>query len=207
MRTNRKFKTINLILERLRNNKQVRPREIEKVLGEDKYYEFKENLEHQRQLNKVKKPEPIKKYAEMVRIACVHYGKMEKYHYPPINIELAKKFSSKADKAFEAALEFLKEAVEKDGEILIWVDRGIHELSSFCPTSIPRAIGSNHPYCLKSYKQPYPKLSKRELLIEYLEMALYNLEDRTLEEFMVDPSAPALYSREKRNFDFSEFKF
>ncbi len=207
MRTDKKFKTISLILKRLRNNKQVRPEEISRVLGEEKYYEFKENLDYQRQLDKVKRPEPIKKYAEMVRIGCVYYGKMEKYLYPPINRALAKKFSNKADKAFEVALEFLKEAVEKDGELLIWVDRDIHDISSFCPTSIPRAIGSDHPYCLNRYKQPYPKLSKREFLIEHLEMALYNLEDRTLDEFMVDPLATNIYSREKRNFDFSEFKF
>jgi hypothetical protein len=207
MRTDRKFKTISLILKRLRNNKQVRPEEISRVLGEERYSEFKENLDYQRQLDRLKRPEPIKKYAEMVRIACVYYGKMEKFHYPPVNRSLAKKFSDKADKAFETALEFLNEAVERDRELQIWIDRDVHNLTSFCPTSIPRVIGSNHHYCLKENKHPYPRLSKRQLLIDFLEMALYELEDRTLDEFMVDISDTDMYLREKRNFDFSEFKF
>lgn len=207
MKTKKKIRSISLLLGRLRKNKQVRPEEITKALGSDQYSQFQEHLEDQKSLDQIKRPQAIKKYAEMVRIACLYYGKMERYHSPPVNRALAKKFSDKADTAFEEAFLYIQEAVQADGELQTWIDRGIDDVRGFCPSEIPRVIGSGHAECQNKSKQPYPKLSKKQLLIEHLEMALYNLEDHTLEEFMVEPPPPALYSKEKRNFDFSEFKF
>lgn len=207
MKVIKKIRSISLILSRLRNKKQVRPEEISKALGRDQYAQFKEHLDDQKSLDKVKRPKAIQKYAELVRIACLYYGKMETYSSHPLKSSLATKFSDKADTAFEAALEFLREAIEIDGELRVWIDRDVDELAGFCPVSIPRVIGSEHFECQNKSKHPYPKLSKRQLLIEYLEMALYELEDHTLEEFMTDHLPAVMYSKEKRNFDFSEFKF
>ena len=56
MKTNKRIQSISLLLGRLRNNKQVRPEEISKILGRDQYAQFNEDLKYQKSLNKVKRP-------------------------------------------------------------------------------------------------------------------------------------------------------
>lgn len=205
--SSRKIKAISSLLTRLKSNKQVRPEEVSKVLFKSQLQEMEDHWEHQKSLDSLERPAAIKKYAEMVRIACLYYAKMEKYHRAPVNRTLSKKFSEKAESAFEKALEFIREAIQIDSELQIWLDRDFREVRSYCPVGIPRVIGSENAECQNRNKQPYPRFSKREILIEHLEMALYDLEDHTLNEFMVDTPPPVVYSDKKRNFDFSEFKF
>jgi hypothetical protein len=83
---------------------------------------------------------------------------MEKYSSHPLKSSLATKFSDKADLAFEAALVFLRESIQIDGELQVWIDRDVNDLWGFCPVSIPRVIGSDHAECQNKSKSPYPKL-------------------------------------------------
>jgi len=202
----KKIKAINNICARLRADKQVRPEEIAKVLFKSQLKELEDHWEYQKSLDHNEKPLAIKKYAEMVRLGCLYYAKMEKYHFAPVNRTLSKKFSDKAESAFEKALDYIREMVKVDSELQIWIDRDIHDVRSYCPVGIPRVIGSDSAECQNKSKQPYFKLSRRDLLIEHLESALYDLQDHTLEEFMVDPPFE-VYSGKKRNYDFSDFKF
>jgi hypothetical protein len=207
MKTTKIIKSITLLLDRLRNNKQVRPEEISKILNKKQIAEIEEHWEYQKSLKTLKRPVAIQKYAEMIRIACFYYAKMEKYHQAPVNRVLSKKFSEKADSAFEKALEFIREAIQMDSELQIWLDRDFRDVRGYCPIGIPRVIGSASGECQNKNKHPYPVLSKRELLIEFLEMALYDLQDHTFDEFMTDSYPIETHSSKYRNYDFSEFKF
>lgn len=204
--SDKKIKSITNILARLKANKQVRPEEISKVLFKSQLKEFEEHWEFQKNLAIPERPVAIKKYAEMVRKGCLYYAKMEKYHQAPRNQVLSKRFSDKAESTFERALEFIREAIQYEPDLQLWLDRDFREVNGYCPVSIPRVIGSDSAECQIKNKQPYPTFTKRELLIEHLELALYDLQDHTLDQFMVDP-LPTLYSQEKRNYDFSDFKF
>ena len=64
MKTNKKIRSISLLLGRLRTNKQVRPEEISKALGSHQYSQYKEHLDDQKSLDQIKRPAAIKKYAE-----------------------------------------------------------------------------------------------------------------------------------------------
>jgi hypothetical protein len=206
MRTENKIKKIIKIISRLKAKKQVRSDEISKVLSKSQLQDIERQLENYKFLNQLERPAAIKKYAEMIRIACIFYAKMEKYHRPPVNQVLSKKFSDKAESGFENALEFIREQISNDGELQIWLDRDYRDVRGFCPVSIPRAIGSDNAECLNKNKQPYPKTSKRNLLIEILESALCELQSDTLEKFMVNPSVDFL-AKKTRVGNYSEFKF
>lgn len=194
------------LLARLRANKQVRPKEISKVLFKSQLEDFGVHLEYQKTLKKVRRPAAIQRYAEMVRIGCLYYSKMEHYHRPPSKPHLSKKFSEKAESSFERALDFIREAVQINPELKTWIDRDLNDVRSYCPIGIPRVIGSDSAECRDKSKQPNLKLSRRELLIEHLELALYDLQDHTLEQFMTDDPVE-LYSKNKRNMDLTGFKF
>jgi hypothetical protein len=206
MSNDKKIKSITALISRLKCDRQVRPEEISQVLFKSQLDELNEHWEYQKSLDNIKRPPAIKKYADMVRVGCLYYSKMEKYHRAPINPILSKQFSEMAESTFEKALEFIRESIQNDNELQIWLDRDFRDVRSYCPIGIPRVIGSDSKECQNKNKQPYPKFSKRELLIEHLEMALYDLQDHTLEEFMVDPPFE-IYTGKKRNYDFSDFKF
>ncbi len=206
MKADKKIKAITCLLSRLRQKKQVRPEEFSKLFTKQQRNDFAEHLAYQKKLEKVKRPAVIQKYAEMVRIGCLHYAKMEYYQRPPSKPDLSRKFSDKADSAFEQALDFIREAVQINPELKTWIDRDLNDIRSYCPIGIPRVIGSDSAMCRDKSKQPNIKISKRELLIEHLELALYDLQDHTLEQFMYDEPVD-LYGRNKRIIDVTGFKF
>jgi len=206
MKVDKKIKAITCLLSRLRQKKQVRPEEFFKLFTKQQLSDFAEHLKYQKNLEKVKRPSVIQKYAEMVRIGCLYYAKMEYYQRPPSKPDLSRKFSNKAESAFEQALDFIREAVQIDPELKSWVDRDLYDIRSYCPIGIPRVIGSANAECRDKSKQPNIKLSKRELLMEHLELALYDLQDHTLEQFMNDEPVE-LYCKNKWNIDVTGFKF
>ena len=203
----KKIGSLTRLLYRLRTAKHVSPREISKVLNKSQIQEIEEHWEYQKSLKKLKRPEAIQKYAEMIRIACLYYAKMDKYCFAQINRRLAKKFAEKAESTFEKALEFIREAIQIDPELQIWLDRDFRDIRSYCPVGIPRVIGSASSECQDKNKQPYKTFSKRELLIEYLEMALYDYQDHTFDEFMTEYSSANILMTKRQDYDFSEFKF
>ena len=208
MKTNvKKISRIQTLLDRLNNEVQVPARELETVLSPREMMELNKSWAEEKAMGRIKKPPEIVKYGELLKTACMYYGKMEYHHTGRRkNTSLSKKFSDKADSAFEKAIEYIREMVSTDRELAIWLDRDVFGETSWSPVGIPRIVGSRNFECLNKNKKPYRGLSKKQLKITFLEIKLKELSSGPLEVFMEDIEFH-IQPKKVRNVDFSSFQF
>ena len=122
------------------------------------------------------------------------------------NQRLSNKFANKEDSTFDIAIDYIQEAVRGNYELSIWLDRDVFTEASCCSVGIPRDIGSKNAECLLKQKIPYPKLSKREITIELLEIKLRDLVDEPFENLVIELPA-FLRNKKVANESFLAFKF
>lgn len=206
MNTNLKIKRIKTLIERLESGKNVSLTSMARVITPNALDEFKNEWEDEKQSKKILKPNVISIYENLVKIACLHYSKMEKYRFSIDKGHLATEFALKADSAFEDALEFLKEQIHANSDIRMWIERDVKD-AEWDPFSIPRVIGSSSPECLVKRKTPYPVLSKKELKLRALEIALSELETPVLASFCETEEIVHFSLPKRREIDVSSFKF
>ncbi len=206
MNTNLKIKRIKTLIERLESGKNISLTSIARVISPSALDKFKKDWEDEKQSKKIIKPKAISKYENLIKIACFHYSKMEKYSVSLDKGDLASKFGIEAELAFENALEFLKEQIQTESSLRMWLDRDLKD-AEFDPFSIPRVIGSSSPECRVKRKTPYPTLSKKELKLRVLELALTELEPPALEEFCETEKIVHFLPLKSREIDVSSFKF
>jgi hypothetical protein len=206
MNTNLKIKRIKTLIERLESGKNISLNSMARVIPHSALDKFKKDWEVERQPKKIVKPKAISKYENLIKIACFLYSKMEEYRLSLDKGHLANKFALKADLAFENALEFLKEQIQTESSSRMWIDRDLKD-AEFDPFSIPRVIGSSSPECRVKRKTPYPTLSKKELKLRVLELALSELEPPVLEEFCETEKIIHFSPTKRREIDVSSFKF
>lgn len=158
-------------------------------------------------MGRIKKPPEIMRYGELLKTACMYYGKMEHYSSGfKKNISLSKKFSNKADSAFEKAIEYIRDMVSTDQELGIWLDRNVFKEAGCSPSGVPRVIGSKNFECLNKNKKPYRLMTKKQLKITFLEKKLEELQAGSLEAFM-EAESFHIQPKNVRNMDFSSFRF
>ena len=129
---------------------------------------------------------------------------MERFSFIKGKARLSREYSHKADDAFEKAYEYLIEQLHANSELHFWIDRK-PDPSQRCPIGVPRIIGSSSFECLDKRKYPYPTLTKRELKLQTLELALLELTKDDL-ELNCEPTKIIHFPKTK-NYDFSSFKF
>ena len=129
---------------------------------------------------------------------------MDRFSLTQGKARLAREFANRADDAFEKAYEYLIEQLHANSELRFWIDRD-PDPSQRCPIGVPRIIGSSSFECLDKRKYPYPTLTKRELKLQTLELALIELTGNDL-ELKCEPTKIVHFSKTK-NFDFSSFRF
>lgn len=207
MNTDKTIKCIETLLHRLNNGLQVQSRSIKVVLSVEEIIELRDSWLDEKSMGHIKKPREITRYGEMLKIACMLYGKMEHYSLGYANnSELSKKFSDKADSAFERAIEFIRDMVTTDRELSIWLDRDVFVVASCSPFGVPRIVGSKTRECLNKSNKPYRMMTKRQLKINFLEKKLKQLKDGPLDEFMCNVDF-SIKPKKLRNNDFSGFIF
>lgn len=207
MNTDKKIKRIQTLLERLNSEAQVPTRELEIVLAPAEIMELHTSWAEEKAMGEVQKPPEIVRYSELLKTACMYYGKMEHYSSGrKKNLSLSKKFSDKADSAFEKAIEYIRDMVSTDRELAIWLDRDVFKVAGYSPAGIPRVIGSKNFECLNKNKNPYRFITKRQLKITFLEKKLEELQSGSLEAFM-EVEGFHIQHKNVRNMDFSGFRF
>ena len=208
MKTNiKKISRIQTLLDRLNNEVQVPVRELETVLSPCEMVELNKSWSEEKAMGRIKKPPEIVRYGELLKAACMYYGKMEYHHAGRRkNARLSKMFSDKADSAFERAIEYIRDMVSTDRELAIWLDRDVFKEAGYSPAGVPRVIGSRNFECLNKNKKPYRGMSKKQLKITFLEIKLKELSSGPLEVFMEDIDFH-IQPKKVRNVDFSSFQF
>ena len=197
-------KRLQKLIARLKGGGDITTSSMTRVLTEAQMNQFHLDWKEQLTNRKIKKPTELTKYQHLVKVAILHYSRMERYSFISSKHRLASKFALKADQAFEEALEYLRDIMTKNPDIRMWIDREITD-SSHHPIGIPRVIGSSSSECLVKAKNTYPTFTKKDLKLETLEMALLELQSPVFESFC-EPMKSIYFSKTK-NHDFSSFKF
>ena len=207
MNENEKIQNLRLVIQALKNNQRLSMRRIRNILSKAELLDLELSWSDEKESRQLKKPAEIIAYQKRMKLGCIFYGKMEKYSLGSSkNTRLSYKFANKADSIFEVAIDYIQEAVRANSEISIWLDRDVFTEASCCPVGIPRVIGSKNAECLVKQKRPYPKLSKREITIQFLEITLRELVDEPLEN--LETEIPAFLRNKKvANEMFSAFKY
>ena len=161
---------LTAMIERLKAGKNVQNRMLKTWLTDDEYAEFEsgwvEQLDVRVELKE--KPEKVKRYEELIRIADFQYNKRN---------------YGQADRRYEAALEHLQEIIAEDRSLTMWFDRNTDwsadgELG-LCPESVPRCKTSRSKHANGGGIVTREKLSKREFKIQALERVIHYLTDNT----------------------------
>lgn len=198
---------VKVLITRLSEGSQVTTRELKTVMTASELIELEKSWADEMSMGIVDKPSEIVKYGELLKTACMYYGKMEYHHTGRRkNARLSRIFSDKADSAFERAIEYIRDMVSTDRELAIWLDRDVFKETSYSPIGIPRIVGSNSYECLSRNRKPYRSMTKRDLKISFLEKKLDELKGNTLEAFM-EVESFHIHPKKVRNLDFSSFKF
>jgi len=186
-----KIKRIRTLIGRLEAGEQVTPRDLKALISREDLEEIKLAWEEEKSTRDLTKPAAIKKYEKLLQKACSFYGLMLKYSNENSGNEyLASEFRHKADIAFENAIEFIREAEDRDENLQFWLDRDIYNKIGYDPISIPRVIGSRTYECQIKRKSPFPLQTKREVKLQVLEEILKRMvgefEGNSLEPFMTE---------------------
>lgn len=207
MSMNEKIQDLRLALQALKNNQRLSMRLIRNILSKAELIDLERSWSDEKESRHINKPAEIRAYQKLMKLGCIFYGKMEKYSLGSSkNTTLSNKFANKADNIFDIAIDYIREAVKANYDLSIWLDRDVFTEASCCPVGIPRVIGSKNAECLMKQKKPYPKLSKREVTIEFLEIKLRDLVDEPLENLEME--IPAILRNKKvANEMFSAFKY
>ena len=204
MKVELRISRIQKLIDRLKGGEDVSTSSLSRVLTNEQLQLYKENWKEELLLRKIKKPKEAKEYERKIKIASLHYQKMDRFSHTRDKSRLAREYSHKADDAFEKAYEYLIEQLHANSELRLWIDRE-PDPSKRCPIGIPRIIGSSSFECLDKRKYPYPTLTKKELKLQTLELALLELTKDDLEH-NCEPIKIVHFPKSK-NHDFSSFKF
>lgn len=208
MKIDLKVNRLKELIKRLEGSGDVSTSALTRVLTSEQLNNYHAHWKEELSLKNIQKPIEAKKYELMIKVASLHYQKMDKYSLMMGKARLAREFANKADSAFERAYEYLIEELHANPDLHFWIDRK-PDPSMRCPIGIPRIIGSSSFECVDKRKYPYPVRTKKELKLHALESALTELTKHDLESlegFVPEPEIFIPFSKPS-NHDFSGFKF
>lgn len=176
-KTAEKLKTM---IASLKTGKNVQNRQLKTWLTASQYQDLIDNWEAEKalRLDSKQKPEPIKKYQDLLRVATFTYNKADSFSNRGKH-DTASKLFNQADGHFERALEHLQETIELDPSMQTWFDRPIsfdHKSDLGLDfDSVPRVIVSRSHFgqLTKSYVLSFQ--SKQDVKLQSVEAALQEL--------------------------------
>ena len=157
-------KRIKKMIRLLEAGKQVSRARLKRHFGDHALRQL--DLEWKdEQKSRNKKPAALVKYARLIRDACYYESLSERYYSRGA---FNKKICNKADGLFDAAFAQLREAIDLDGSLSGWLDRGIDEAAP-CAAGAPRPIWSTYNTIMGSskIKNPY-RNTKKQLKLSFL---------------------------------------
>ena len=154
------------------------------------------------QKSRNKKPAALVKYARLIRDACYYESLSERYYSRGA---FNKKICNKADGLFDEAFARLREAIDLDGSLSGWLDRGIDEAAP-CAAGAPRPIWSKNSLGFGKKINPYHHTIK-QLKLNFLYEELGKLKAPKLPSRSNLTSLFTGISVLGRKLDFTGFKF
>ena len=183
-------KTINRInkhLNKLRNNQDVQLRDIRSVLTDRQYRSMDEAWSEQKQMRKPEKPHEITRYDQLLSKALLLDGRHEQVSGRVVKSkrlmrdrnEKEKALGSKADSAFEDALEHLYEILTDDPSLRNWFDRDVGPESEvdINAGAMPRVVTSRSAENQGDVANYFGHKTRKQIKIEALEMASLELQN------------------------------
>ncbi len=201
MNTAKRIRRIELLIHRFDNGGSVTRSSIERVLGATGLSGLDTEWINEKSSRNYK-PKEIVEYSKRIRRGLIHYALGDKQSLNGHGYKATKSFH-KAESILENAVEYLREVVNTDPSLRLWVDRdvGFGIEVELCPVGIPRPIWSKTN---NKHRSTFPKVTKREIARGMLQTELEKLVGREPLELV------NLGFRKKRSFDissFSGFKF
>lgn len=196
-------KRIKKMIRLLEAGKQVSRARLKRHFGDDALRQL--DLEwKEEQKSRNKKPAALVKYARLIRDACFYESLSERYCSRGA---FNKKICNKADGLFDEAFAQLREAIDLDGSLRGWLDRGIDEAAP-CAAGAPRPIWSTYNTISGSskIKNPY-RNTKKQLKLSFLDAELGKLKAPKLPSRSNLTSLFTGISVLGQKLDFTGFKF
>ncbi len=194
-------KRIKKMIRLLEAGKQVSRARLKRHLGDDAVRQL--DLEwKEEQKSRNKKPAALVKYARLIRDACYYESLSERYYSRGA---FNKQICNKADGLFDEAFARLREAIQLDGSLSGWLDRGIEEAAP-CAAGAPRPIWSKNSLGFGKKINPYHHTIK-QLKLNFLYEELGKLKAPKLPSRSNLTSLFTGISVLGRKLDFTGFKF
>lgn len=175
---------LNAMLETLRCGKNVQNRKLATWLTEEEYENLESDWVSQQQIREElkEKPDELKRYENKLRQATFNNNKAERFRKRG-NKDKSTKFRNLRESLCEDALEILQEIVDADASLHMWFDRGLDfghgSLIDASLGNLPRVVTSRSQETLTTDMR---LMSKRELKISSVEMAISTLLEFRIEE-------------------------
>ena len=193
-----RIKRLNELIMQMDLDQDIRRRDIERVLLPDEFERFLIAWEVEKSSRK-DKPDAIKEYEARLKVADLHYTKMDKFSSQySTNKSLGSQFAQKSSAAYEGALEYLRERLDVSPDIQLWLDRGVDSIVDLTPASLPRCINSKSGYSLSSVNPMTKRI--RDIKRDALAGALNQLQ-------LNDESLPVGSFKSSRILNTSNFEF
>jgi hypothetical protein len=183
------------LLARLREGNDVQVRDLKLVLTEKQHQLMLRAWQEQKELRVVEKPAEVVEYQELLQDALMRYGQYDRYSARKAtrsNVivdrqKRTKELGSKAEGAFERALERLEEIISIDPSLQIWFDRPLDFNGggdiSLDPIGMPRVITSkslDNSMRGQAATRFGEKKDKRQVKIDVLQDALAEMDRSTM---------------------------
>ena len=171
---------LKIMIASLKSGKNVQNRQLKTWLTATQYQDMLYNWDAQRSLRQEskEKPEPIKKYEKLLRVAIFSYNKADAFSRHGKH-STAKKLFNQTDGHFERVLEHLEEIIQIDPSLQAWFDRPIsfgHKSDLGLDfDSVPRVIVSRSHFGQSTKSSVLSFQSKQDVKLQSVEAALNEL--------------------------------
>lgn len=207
MSDSKRIKRLQTLIEQMESGKDVARRDLENALTETEWEDYETSIKNEKIFKKLitNTPAGLKKYNDLLKKADLLNTRAES-RYPKGNPETRKSLHQQAESAYEKALEYLSETLQKNPDFRILLDRDFDESPEKYPSldcqSVPRLTSSTSFNAVKSIDSLHDR--KRSIKLSTLKNSLDALLNGTSSE---TESPKPLNSRKVPEKDFSKINF
>lgn len=175
----KRTKRLQQLIRLMKADTNVANRDLKLVLTEDEWSEYQAAVEQQRDMKEIfdNPPRELDKYVTLLKRADLLSARAEATYSKKGKAETYSNLLHQSETAYERALEYLAEAIDRLLDVPMWLDREFHpEPEKTCrlePQSVPRLITSASHH--RNRKGISLTIHKRQLKLDALQDSLKNL--------------------------------
>jgi len=209
----KRTKRLQELIEKIKAGNDVARRDLKLALTPDEWNAYEASVEEQKNFNEMllQTPDPLKKYNELLKIADFSYNRaeaMSRKGDPQIRTEMY----HRAESGYEAAIQFLTDALQAQPDLQTWLDRNITvDSDNSCSsdrTSVPRLITSTSHH--RDSGAVSLTVDKRLIKLSALQQGLEHCKNGTVmktdneiqPEYIVQPLSNPMKDKDFSNINF-----